>query len=427
MKKTFKKIISSLKANKDFLYFSIISIVGISFTAFSPLIVAKILNPNGFGSYSLSMAIVFLFFALSMSSSQAPCIILANREIKRTGKANHTFTILFFITAVVITLSSILSFLFRNQIKDFAHTTSPFLFLAILLAFIGYGIKSLAQTLLLGLNKKKSSAVLDAVFGLSSFIILIFFYILKITSLPLIISIYFPGGFITLFITLFIIKKDLFLPIQFNGDAFKEIIYFTRWQIIGLTAVYFVNWGDNFVLGIYVNIDKIGIYNLAYKLFGGMMTIIYFVNTYFLPLLSNKIDNKNTIKEYLSIKRPKIFSIILIGILAGVFIVPVLINFMYGKTYNETTPIFIILSIGLISFAYSVFYIPLLNSLGKYKVIQIVAVAQIIINISFDLLLIPLMGIYGAAIATTIGYFSILLIYQLYYKKVLEPYIDKLP
>ncbi len=404
---------------KDFIFFSLLSIVGSVFSSFSPLIVAKILNPGLFGSYSLGMAIIFLFFTVFISSSQAPCIILANKEIKKTGKANKTFTVLFYITIVMIILAAIIFLTFSNQIQNFTNIYSPYLAVSFLAAFIGYSIKSLFQTILLGFDKKKLSAILEICFGLFSFLILLLLYYFKIQYVQLIISIYFPIGIILFLISIFTINKELIFPFKYDFETLKTIFHFVKWQILGLIAIYFVNWGDNFVLRLYVKTDQIGLYNLSYKFFSGFITMIYFVNTYFLPILSRNTGNNLYISDYLNIKRPKIFFVILTCIISSIVIVPITIKLMYGDLFIKSTSIYLILSLALISFAYTIFYIPFFNTIGKYKIIQIASIIQIIVNIGLDFVLIPYIGIYGSAIATVCGYFVLLTIYNMYYKKIM--------
>lgn len=416
----YAKIKNTIFNNKDFLYFITISIAGSAFSSFSPLVVAKLLNPTGFGSYSLGMTMVFLFFSIFISTSQAPCIVLSNREFKTSGKANHSFSVLIGITVTTIIITAIIFFALDKNIAEFTCSSAPFLSMSILLAFIGYSLKSFSQTALLGFDKKKSSAILEAIFGLFSFTTLIILFLLHITFLPLIIFVYFPAGVLSLIVCFYIINYNHVLPVKFHKETFNEIIHFTKWQVLGLSAGYLVNWGDNIVLRIYVQTDQIGIYGLAYKLFGGMMTIIFFVNTYFLPFLSKRTDDSSAIRDYLYTKRPKIFVIILGGIVLGLLIIPILIKFLYAEEFTEAIPIFLILSIAMCFMAYYVFYLPLFNSLGRYKIIQIGAVIQIIINMGLDFALVPSLGIYGAAIATVAGYAAITLLLEIYFRKFIN-------
>ena len=144
------------------------------------------------------------------------------------------------------------------------------------------------------------------------------------------------------------------------------------------------------------------------------MTLI--LDVYFLPFISKNIDNKGMMKHYLYVKRPKIM---LAGTLAIILIflaIPFIFNFIYGNTYNGSVITLIVLLIGLFFRFYSAFYIPLFNSLNKYKFMQIVNTMQIVFNLALDFLLVPLFGIVGAAIATTLSYILRFIVNEIYYR-----------
>lgn len=420
------KFRNKIKENIEILQFSSISIISSGLTAFLPLIVAKLLNPSGFGTYSLGVSLIFFLSAILISSSQAPIIIEMNKELKEKNKINKTFSILLIINFIVIILSGFLFYLFKSQIISFTNSNSIKIVYALYLGFIGYAMKSVIQTLLLGIDKKKIFATVDGIFGITSILMLILLFTQNYNDVYLYISTYIIAGVISFFYGCFFIRiKDLF-PFHFNKALFLEIIKFIGWQIIGLGAIYFINWGDNFVLRLYTNTEQIGIYNLSYKLFGSFITVFYFVNSYFLPYLSKHSNDSQKIKEYIEKTKPKIQKILLILIALGLFVIPFLIKILYGSHYAGSIPVYIILSMALIPFSLSVFYIPLFNSQKKYKIIQIASIIQVIINLTLDFILVPNIGIYGSAIATTIGYISLFLIYQYYYKYSNKNHIDNI-
>ena len=85
-----------------------------------PLAIAKTLSPEGFGSYSLSMMIVFFFTSAFIASSQTPFVVCANEEFKKTKKINKSFSVqlLFLFTSIVFFI--ILTFIFSDYITNFA-------------------------------------------------------------------------------------------------------------------------------------------------------------------------------------------------------------------------------------------------------------------------------------------------------------------
>ncbi len=410
---------------RNFLLFSLVSVIGNVLTAFSPLLVAKVLNPEGFGSYSLSMGFVFLFCSILINSSQAPCIIFTNQELEKSQKANRSFTLLLIVTTSAVFVSGLVLFLSQDVVTTFTKSGSSHIWVSMFAAFGGYALKSFSQNVLLGFNNKKLSAFVEVLFGSIGLLSIGILYFTSSISVFTVLVSYLVAGVCTLLIPLFAIKKHQLFPLILDISLLKRLFHFTKWQLVGLTAIYLVNWGDNLVLRLFVDIQQIGIYNLAYKLFSGIATIIFFVNIYFLPLLSKQADKPEFLKDYLQQKRPKIFLVLCAGVVAAFAIMPILMRFVYGADFQAAGNIFRILCIGLVLQSIYVFYIPFLNVLNRYKFIQLASVIQIVVNLGLDFILVPKFGIQGAAIATVIGYASLALTYEVYVRKQLGTYLTR--
>ena len=186
--------------------------------------------------------------------------------------------------------------------------------------------------------------------------------------------------------------------------------------MMGLTAVYFINWGDNLVLRYFVSMEDIGVYNLGYQIFKGLIGVTFILNSYFLPFIAQNIDDKGKMKDYLYVKRPKIVIGGTLGIIIIYIMTPYVFNLIYGAVYGESVIVLRILLVGLIFNLYLVFYIPLFNSARKYKFIQTVNVIQVVLNICLDIIFVPEMGIEGAAIGTTIACFITIIFYEMYFR-----------
>ena len=410
----FKK---ELNQSKTFFSFSFLKIFGQGIAFILPLAIAKILSPEGFGSYSLSMMIVFFFTSAFIASSQTPFIVYANEELKKTKKINKSFSVqlLFLFTSIIFFI--ILTFVFSNSIINFAKISNlqlAFLFLA----YLGIGLNSVIENLFLALNKRINHSLYSLSIGIVNVILLLFFYFQNNLNLNTIFLIYFLSSIISLLLFFHKIDTTILFPFVFDKNLFKEMFQWTKWQIMGLTAVYFINWGDNLVLRYFVSMEEIGVYNLGYQVFKGLISLTFILNSYFLPFVNQNIDNKEKIRNYLYVKRPKIMSTGVFCIILLYFIVPKFFNWMYGD-YTESATILKILLIGNIIALYNVFYTPILNSLKKYKFYQLSNIAHIIINILLNVILIPIIGASGAAVATVIAYFCKTVIFELYfYKKI---------
>ena len=411
----FKK---ELNQSKTFFSFSFLKIFGQGIAFILPLAIAKILSPEGFGSYSLSMMIVFFFTSAFIASSQTPFIVYANEELKKTKKINKSFSVqlLFLYTSIIFFI--ILTFVFSNHITNFANISNlqlAFLFLA----YLGIGLNSVIENLFLALNKRINHSLYSLAIGIVNVVLLLFFYFQNNLNLNTVFLIYFLSSIISALLFLHKIDITILFPFVFDKKLFREMFQWTKWQIMGLTAVYFINWGDNLVLRYFVSMEEIGIYNLGYQIFKGLISLTFILNSYFLPFISQNIDNKERMRNYLYVKRPKIMLAGVFCIILLYFIIPKSFNLIYGDIYTESVTILKILLIGNIIVLYNVFYTPILNSLKKYKFYQLSNIAHIAINILLNVILVPIIGASGAAVATVIAYFCKTVMFELYlYKRI---------
>jgi len=214
------------------------------------------------------------------------------------------------------------------------------------------------------------------------------------------------------------------LPLQFKRERLQEMFDFTKWMMLGGTAVYFINWGDNLVLRLYVSLAAIGQYNLGYQVFKGIVTLIYTIGRYFLPFVAEHIENKDKMRAYLFNKR---FKLMLLGVscIAFVFfIIPYMFSAIYGETYRQSVSVVRILMIASVLVLYNTFYSPVLHTLKKYKVVQATSVMQVLANLLLDLILVPRWGMQGAAIATLVGYACTAVAMELYFRIKIRKVLD---
>ena len=402
---------------KNSFQFAIISILAQGFSFLIPLFVAKILAPDLFGKYSLSMMIVYLFIAFLIGSFKTPFIINSGIEKRDNNKMNKSFSVWLVSIVFSIIVFTITLLLFKTQIAKFVGFEKGIY--QLIFIFIGLIINNFFVTLFLANNEKRKSAFSSAIFSFLNITIILSFWYFNELDLIKIFQSFFISGLIL--IPLFFRKKyfKLIFPIEFNKEIFNEIFCFAKWQIFGLTAVYLVNWGDNIVLRSFVSFEEIGIYNFAYKIFSGIIGLILLINTYFLPIITRNIDDKKFIKNYFQKTQKKLFLRGSILIVLALIIFSLLIM-LFFKEYNKSILMIWTLGISLFFILHYTFYIPYLNAKKKYKFLQTTNIIQVIINILLGFLLVPYIGLMGVAISTIIGYIFRFVALELYYKKTIQ-------
>lgn len=409
------KLKNELIRSRDFLSFSILKIFGQGITFIVPLLIAKILSPGGFGSYSLSIMIVFFFMSVFIGSSQIPFVVIANEESKATQKINRSFSVqlLFFLASTIFV--SFLIFAFDDLILSFTELTSRQLFF-LFLAYIGMSFNSFIDNLFLALDKKINHCLHFLLVGSINLILVLYCCLENNLNISTIFLIYFISSIISMTIFLFIIEFDKLFPFVFDKKTFDEMFRWTKWQIIGSAAFYLINWGDNLVLRYFVSMEEIGTYNLGYQIFKGVMMLLSMISVYFMPFLAQNMYDETKLKKYIYDKRMKLLFIGVICIFISIIVGPFILNLIYGEVYSTSGNVLRLLLIGSIFHLYSVLYYPLFNALKRYKYIQIAYVVQVLLNLALDIIFVSRFGLLGAAFATTISYFVISMVHELYFR-----------
>jgi len=397
---------------KTLLQFGILTATG---QALLPLIVAKFFSPELFGQYSLAKMIMFFFLTLLVSSAQAPFIVFGNQEKAQGGKINKTFSVqvLFFIFSFFIFALSIL--FFGRFIAVFAKISfADLLFVAS--GFAGLALKSFLCNLFMAMGQRIKSSLAEVVFGIFSLIFIFSFYAADRINLRTVFLIYPLSAAAVVAVFSITIDYKMLLPFIIEGKYFREMFDYTKWIFLGAIAVYFAGWGDNFILRIFVTMKDIGTYNLAYQISKGVIGLVLILNSYFLPFVSENIAIAEKMHNYLFSKRPRIITMGLAGIILLFVIAPVIFRIVYGDVYRESVTVLRILLVAGVAALYVIFYEVILYALKRYKFIQAVNVIHVCVNLVLDLILVPIMGFWGAAVATVCAYISRVITIEIYFR-----------
>lgn len=410
------KIRDELLQSRNFLSFGLLKISGQAIAFFVPLAIAKILSPEGFGSYSLSMMIVFFFTSAFIASSQTPFIVYANEELKKTEKINKAFSVqlLFLLSSIVFFILLIL--VFSKYITNFAKISNlqlTFLFLA----YIGIGLNSFIENLFLALNKRLIHSLNFLVIGIVNVLLLLLFYSQNNLNLSTMFLIYFLSSILSTLLFLHKIDFNKLFPFIFDKKLFKEMFNWTEWQIMGSTAFYLINWGDILVLRFFVSMEEIGFYNVGYQIFKGTVMFYAIIDTYFIPFFAQNIDDKSKLQKYLYNKRPKIFLAGVTGSFTLIVIGPAIVSIIYGEAYNVSGDILRVLLVGSFFHLYSTFYHPIFVALKRYKYMQTANVLHVTLNLVLDCIFGYFWGLMGVAFATTLSYFIKSIMNEYYFRK----------
>ena len=197
--------------------------------------------------------------------------------------------------------------------------------------------------------------------------------------------------------------KNTIMPKEIPSNV-KLIRQGFPFAISALSAI-LVSEGNIVVASFFLPIDEIGIYAIAHKL----ALLVTFVLTTFAIIASPQFSRLSAKGEVERLKTygQQISTMIFWGSIPVLLVLVIsrrfLIETAFGAEFLPAAPVLMILLAGQFVNALTGVTNPFLNMTGGHVLLSWIAVASAIINIGLSLLLVPLMGILGAAIAMSVS------------------------
>jgi O-antigen/teichoic acid export membrane protein len=211
-----------------------------------------------------------------------------------------------------------------------------------------------------------------------------------------------------------------------NGYANAKKIAKYASTMVMVSAVSFAMWKIDIIMaGIYVDSDKVGVYKVALVLATAVTLVLASSNTIFPSFISElhqKGEYKSLEKVYKSVTKWVI--VLTLPIVCSFLLFPHVILGVFGPDYGSGANVLIVLTLGNfvnVSVGSNGY---LLNMSGREKISLINNVVVAGMNILLNVLLIPKIGVIGAAVASSIsiGTISIIKVYQVYHFMDILPY-----
>ena len=181
-------------------------------------------------------------------------------------------------------------------------------------------------------------------------------------------------------------------------------------MVVGVGAVLLIEL-DTFMLGLLSDKTQVAVYNIAKNLTNKTCHINYSlvtgVMTSFAIIADSEREHKLRKLHAYSITNVILSIIIAVGIY---LFSPLVINYMYGSEYVEAIGIFKLLIGFYVMNSISIFFAGFLDFRGKTYISSITYLFVVILDIAFNMLLIPRMGARGASIATEISMIPYLIV-----------------
>ncbi|TQK62365.1 O-antigen/teichoic acid export membrane protein [Brevibacillus sp. AG162] len=188
------------------------------------------------------------------------------------------------------------------------------------------------------------------------------------------------------------------------GVGMREIIAVALPMYLSASMELIMTWTDMIMLGIFTDAKTVGVYSVVIRL--AMVTgfALISINTILSPKFSELYARKDMdgLKKMIAFANRLIFfTSAPLNLLVAIFAVPLLTFF--GEEFASESLVLVILCMGQFVNFCTGSVIPLLTMTGHQKTARNILVCSAALNIIGNACLIPLYGIIGAAIATSIS------------------------
>lgn len=366
----------------------------------------RLLGPEGYGHIVLYNMAVGLGLMIGFYWTAGSVIRFGREEFEIRGKINHTFWAR--TTIIIPCLIFCLVFLlwFKDPLSQYIGM--PLWAVGLLAGSVFLGaVNNYLISILQAIRRMKAYAAVQVIGSATAIagLILIFFKLFPGDFLTVIIL-----GMISLMITIIIacmfwVPRNVLLPIEIDRKTIREIFQFSYPVILASISAYIVNWVDVMVIKQYLNVIDVGSYQVAYQTFLFGLSLIMVASTLTTPILISFLANgrEDLILRYAVRLAPQGILIWSVAVGIGLALSPWVFHLFFGNQFTISIIYFKFLSLGLALNAIPIFCngIMMAHKLIKHSVA--INILMALLNLSGDLLLIPILGAVGAAISTSIA------------------------
>jgi len=195
-------------------------------------------------------------------------------------------------------------------------------------------------------------------------------------------------------------KKDF--AITNEPNAWKAFFGYSLITLMTNSIQFLAYRIDYWFINYYRDEKELGWYSLAVKIVQGLWIVPMVLAAIILPMVASSRE-KFTVDRLVALTRVTIFVSLIIGVIS-VIIVPWLLPFLFGHEFESSISIFFLLLPGIILFSIATLFASYYAGVNRLWVNFTGSAICLVIITVLDLILIPKQGMYGAAIASSIGY-----------------------
>jgi len=374
---------------------------------------ARILGAEGYGvfSYVISFAAIFNIFSdIGISS------LLTRELVKRIEKKEYIATSFALKIGLVVLTALIIAFI-SPFFTNITEAKPLMIIMAGLIAFDSM------RGFLFSISRSENRMQFESIFEIITEIFVTSFGLIILFNFPSVRNFALGYLFASIlgFILIMISMRKYFIGIlkNFKKELVIEILK-SAWPfaIIGIFGVLMTNI-DSVIIGFFKPVKDLGLFAAAQKPISIFYLIPGFISAGLFPFISRFTKDNDENRLSILLRKSIIISLgfALPIVVGGIIIASPLINVIYGHEYIGAVSTFQLLLITLIPIFPGVILSNTLLAEDRQKIFIKSSIIGAIINMTFNLILIPTYGIVGSAIATILANIAVNGIFLIEVKK----------
>lgn len=406
---------------KSFMGFASVRLLAQATLFIFPMLVALFISPEEFGRFSLAIMLLYVFTAIGVQSSQAPFIVAASRELQESSGVQQSNSARAIIVAGWFVVALIAAAAFKDEFIEFTGLTTQG-YLYTIASIFTVSFRSTYVALFVSTQRKLRGPVFELIVGVSLFsFFLLFHWLYEATVETAMLTMLLGHGLGALLILPWLPWR-LIRPFRIDLSAVRNLFRDSLWYVMGALAVYLINWGDNVVLRIYTDFESIGQYNFGYQIFKGMLICFSTIQMFYLPDIAKFLKDRVQFDHFLKVTRVQIMGMGVAGlIVVGLALAPG-VSLVYGDKYAPALPVMYCLLIASVFALYQMLQLAIVVGMSRFAFVQVANFVALAVNLGLDFVLVPHYGIMGAAVATTVAYAVLAILFRWYVRNRLGLY-----
>jgi len=369
----------------------------------------RILGREAFGTFTFINTLVFsllLFFDFGIFSSGSRLLAL----VKNKDDERSMMGLLFLITLVIGFVFSITIFISSFFVDSlFSVRIEKELQLISFLVFI-FPFQALIPMICRGSNLIFALAIYN-IFPKVVYLLLIFMFISQINFM--ISFVLFALSVIVGSILILLYLKPNLRNCEENYTLLKNEVKSYGMKIYsGNIFGNLSQYADRFLITLFMNTSALGAYSLAYRISSPLKLVSQSLSV---AAFREFTDSK---KIDMNIFKLNIVLLVVSSLLLILF-TPLIVDLFFGETFAEIKILIPVLALGIFFTGLTQPINSFLGAKKKGDYVRNIAIISPLINIALNCILVPVFGLFGAAISLVAGCFANLLFHIFYYKKTI--------